>query len=104
VRGTATDEGCANGFVARVQISISHKAGKRCQFVTAAARLSKKKSCSKPHWLTAAGTATWSKRIPKRLARGTYRLLTRAVDSAGNVERAHARLFRIPSTKRSQHA
>lgn len=98
VRGIATDKGCASGFVARVQISISHKSGKRCRFVTASARLSKKRSsCTKPHWLTAAGTATWSKRLPKKLAHGTYRVLTRAVDSAGNVERAHARLFRITS-------
>ncbi|HEX4733058.1 MAG TPA: hypothetical protein VH247_01490 [Thermoleophilaceae bacterium] len=92
LRGTATDKGCSTSFIARIQVSIARRHGKRCQFVTRAARLSRKSSsCSKPHWLTAAGTASWSLRIPKRLPKGSYQVSTRAVDSAGNVERAHAR-------------
>jgi hypothetical protein len=100
LQGTATDKGCGTSYVARVQVSISHRQGKRCQFLTGAARLSRKSSsCSKPHWVTAAGTATWSLRIPKQLPTGSYEVSTRAVDSAGNVERAHARRLALRRSK-----
>lgn len=95
LRGTAADKGCANSFVARVQVAISLKHGKKCQFVTSAARLGRASSCSKPRWLSAKGTASWSLRLSKRLKHGSYQVLTRAVDSAGNVERAHARRLAI---------
>jgi hypothetical protein len=96
LRGTAGDKGCDTGYVARVQVSLSLKHGKKCEFLTSKARISSKKSrCSSPHWVNAHGTATWSLRIPKKLQHGTYNVLTRAVDSAGNVERAHARRLAI---------
>jgi hypothetical protein len=92
LRGTAADKGCSTSFVARIQVSLSHRVGKKCKFLTRTSRLTRKSSsCAKPHWLGASGTATWSLRIPKRLPHGTYEVSTRAVDSAGNVERTHAR-------------
>jgi len=95
LRGTGTDKGCCTSFVARIQVSVSRRDGKKCEFLTRAARLSHESSCSKAHWLNASGTATWSLHLPKRLPHGSYRISTRAVDSAGNVERAHARRLAI---------
>lgn len=96
LRGTAKDRGCPTSFVAAVSVSVEFKQGKQCQFLGRGARISRKRtSCTRPHWLSAHGTATWSLRLPKRLRAGSYQVLTRAVDSAGNVERAHARRLAI---------
>jgi hypothetical protein len=96
LHGTAEDQGCPTSFVAAVSVSVEFKHGKQCQFLGRGARISRKSaSCSRPHWLSAHGTATWSLRLPKRLPAGSYQVLTRAVDSAGNVERAHARRLAI---------
>jgi hypothetical protein len=96
LRGTAKDNGCPTSFVAAVSVSVEFKHGKQCQFLGRGARISRKStSCKRPHWLSAHGTATWSLRLPKRLPAGSYQVLTRAVDSAGNVERAHARRLAI---------
>jgi hypothetical protein len=96
LRGTAKDKGCPTSFVAVVSVSVEFKHGKQCQFLGRGARISRNStSCKRPHWLSAHGTATWSLRLPKRLPAGSYQVLTRAVDSAGNVERAHARRLAI---------
>jgi len=96
LRGTASDKGCTGSFVANVQVSVALKHGKRCRFLARGSHLARKgKSCKRPRFLSAHGTATWSLRLPKRMAAGSYQILTRAVDSAGNVERAHARRLAI---------
>jgi hypothetical protein len=94
VSGTASDRGCTGSKVAHVSVSVARKSGSRCQFVSGA-RLSRATSCKSPRWLNAAGSSKWSLRLPKSMPRGTYQVLTRAVDSAGNVERAHARRLAI---------
>ena len=43
--GRASDAGCSS--LARVDVAISRKAGRRCRFVTAAGRLTKARKCSK---------------------------------------------------------
>ncbi|HEX6715399.1 MAG TPA: hypothetical protein VF066_18550 [Thermoleophilaceae bacterium] len=96
LRGTATDVGCANSSVALVSVSVALQKGKKCHFLAKGARFSRKKSsCAKPHWVSAHGTATWSLRLPTHLAHGRYRILTRAVDSAGNVEKSHVKRLAI---------
>jgi hypothetical protein len=95
LRGNAGDSGCTGSSVALVTVSIVARHGKRCQYLAPSGRLSRKSSCSRPRWLAANGTTHWSLRLPKRMAYGSYRVLTRAVDSAGNVERAHARRLAI---------
>ena len=96
LRGTATDNGCTDSYVALVSVSVALQKGKKCSFLAKGARFSpKKSSCAKPHWITAHGTATWRLGLPKRLAHGKYRVLTRAVDSAGNVEKSHAKRLAI---------
>src|SRR4051794_29782300 len=95
LHGTASDRGCTNSRVALVSVSIALKHGKQCRFVTHSARLTRKGACKRPRWLSAKGTGRWILRLPKRMPAGKYQVLTRAVDSAGNVERAHARRLAI---------
>jgi hypothetical protein len=91
LRGTASDQGCSGSKVALVSVAVALKQGKRCRFVSHSARLGRASSCKRPHWLSAKGTDRWSLRLSKRMPSGKYQVLTRAVDSAGNVERAHSR-------------
>jgi hypothetical protein len=94
LRGTALDSGCDNSSIALVSVSISLRHGKKCRYVARGARLTKATRC-KAHWVSASGTRAWSLRLPKRMPHGSYQILTRAVDAAGNVERAHARRLAI---------
>jgi hypothetical protein len=96
LRGTATDTGCTPGAsVALVSVSIALKQGAHCKYLTRQARLSRSGTCKTPRWISATGTKRWRLRLPAHMARGSYQILTRAVDSAGNVERAHARRLAI---------
>ena len=101
LRGTATDAGATGagcrtaGSVALVSVSIALKHGTHCKYLTRKARLSRSGTCKSPRWLSATGTKRWVLRLPRRIPHGKYQILTRAVDSAGNVERAHARRLAI---------
>jgi hypothetical protein len=104
LRGTAVDRpSCGKaGSVALVSISIALKHGKHCRFLTRNAKLSRSSACKSPRWMSASGTKKWRLKLPRKLQHGSYQILTRAVDSAGNVERAHARRLAIRQT-RSTH-
>jgi hypothetical protein len=80
--GRASDAGCA--ALARVEVAISRKAGRRCRFVAANGRLTKARKCSKRLFLRAKGKGTWTLRLARKLPRGRYSILVRAVDGAGN--------------------
>jgi len=84
LRGRASDTGCG-GALARVEIAISRKDGKKCRFVGAAGR----RPCAQPVFLRATGTASWS--LAVKLPRGSYTVQLRARDRAGNVQRAVTR-------------
>jgi hypothetical protein len=94
LRGTASDVGCG---LDRVDVSVARKVGKRCRYLTGASRISRSAStCGRPAaWLRANGTTRWSFRLPKRLARGTYILRTRATDFAGNVQHLRSKRLHI---------
>jgi hypothetical protein len=81
LRGRARDAGCG-GAVARVEVAISRKAGKKCRFVGASGR----RSCAKPFFLKANGTTTWS--LTVKLPPGRYTIQLRARDRASNLQRA----------------
>jgi hypothetical protein len=87
VRGTARDTGCG---VAMVTVSFSRVQGKHCKFL-GSKRLGRSRSCRTDHWLLASGTSAWRLRLPRHLSRGTYRIRTRAIDFAANVERPHTK-------------
>jgi hypothetical protein len=91
LRGGAGDTGCAASTVARVEVAISRKAGRKCRFVTRSGRLSGPRKCTKPVWLKAKGTTSWSLATKRRLRRGSYTLRVRARDIAGNVQARPAR-------------
>jgi hypothetical protein len=89
LHGRASDRGCVaaisvTGRVARVEVAISRKAGKRCRFVAASGKLTSARSCSKPVWLKAKGTTQWSLTTKRALPHGAYTIQVRARDAAGN--------------------
>ena len=91
LHGHASDAGCVAqisvaGQVARVEVAISRKAGKKCRFVAAGGKLGKARGCSKPVFLKAKGTTTWSLSLKRKLPRGRYTVLVRARDAAGNLQ------------------
>jgi hypothetical protein len=112
--GTVSDSGaCGTSATAapRVSVAISRKSGAKCQFLSSRSKLSRATSCKKPRWINATSVkakakakakttatsakTTWTVRLPRKLPRGKYSILTRAVDSAGNVERAHTRRLAV---------
>ncbi|MEA2473771.1 MAG: hypothetical protein QOE06_1686 [Thermoleophilaceae bacterium] len=87
VRGTARDRGCA-GAVARVTVAVARRTGGGgCRYLQASGRFGRGTSCRRPTYVAAAGTAVWSLRSARPLARGTYVVRSRAIDAVGNVER-----------------
>jgi hypothetical protein len=98
LRGSSTDRGCGTGGtgkVAKVNVSVARKSGSRCRFLARSHRLGRATSCSKAHWLSAAGTSSWSFRLPKHLTKGRYQVAVRAVDSSGNVAAASRRTLKL---------
>jgi hypothetical protein len=90
LRGRAADTGCTAeisvaGRVARVEVAISRRSGKRCRFVAGSGRLGSARACSRPVFLRATGTTRWTMTLKRKLPRGTYTVLVRARDAAGNV-------------------
>jgi hypothetical protein len=81
------------GTVARVEVAVARKVGRRCSFLNSRGKLSRARSCSRNEWLRArlgrqrAGKVPWTFRTRARLPRGTYELRVRAVDRTGTVER-----------------
>ena len=90
VRGRASDTGCA-GAVRRVRVAVARESGRRCRFLQADGRFSGARSCHRTSYLDARGSARWSFSLRGRFARGRYKLWSRAVDTAGNVERKASR-------------
>jgi hypothetical protein len=59
--------------------------GKRCRFLSRSGRLTRSRPCSRAAFVAARGTQSW-RFERRRLSPGRYRILSRATDSAGNVE------------------
>jgi hypothetical protein len=82
------------GTVARVEVAVARKSGKRCRYMNSRGRLGKARPCGKNDWLRArlgrqrAGKVPWTFSNRKaRLPRGVYELRVRAVDKTGTVEK-----------------
>jgi len=92
--GRAYDYRCDSthkGRVDRVMVAVERLRGSRCQRLFRSGQLGSPVDCSRTHWMRAQGTRRWHHHIPSVLPKGHYRLHRRAVDSAGNRERAHMR-------------
>jgi hypothetical protein len=72
-------------------VSVAKLSGRKCRFLTRRRGLTRRRSCRKPVVMRARGVGTWKLRVRHRLPRGRYRVAARAVDMAGNRERAAAR-------------
>jgi hypothetical protein len=105
--GSSYDRGCYGGYgdsaqsaargrVARVMVAVKRvRANGICQHLYRSGHLGGLGSCAHTHWMRAKGTSSWRFAIPRNLPRGTYRLVRRAVDAAGNRERRHLLHLRI---------
>ncbi len=88
------------GTVARVEVAVARKSGKRCRFLSARGRLGRARSCSRNEWLRSrlgrrrGGKVPWTFRTKARLPRGTYELRVRATDKTGTVEKQPRRQAR----------
>lgn len=75
-----------------VQVAVQRKSGKRCRWLTGSgARMSSPRSCSRPTWLRATGTARWRYALRHALPAGSYVVRSRAVIRAGFAEAAFSR-------------
>jgi hypothetical protein len=84
LRGTARGEGCA---IRQVRVAIGRKVGKQCRFMRANGRFGARRSCLRTQYVRARGTTRWSLNKRVRLPRGSYLVWSRAIDSAGQIER-----------------
>ncbi|MEA2439713.1 MAG: hypothetical protein QOH76_1137, partial [Thermoleophilaceae bacterium] len=84
-RGHSRDRGCAG--LRRVEVSIARLEGRKCRFLRSRARLTRRRSCSKPLWVRAKGTKRWSFKLRGPVQPGSYRIVVRAIDRKGHRER-----------------
>jgi hypothetical protein len=90
LRGAARDRSCGRraGRVAKVTVAVARRVSPgRCSWVGAGGALGPPVGCRQPTYVTANGAPRWSLRLGAHLPRGTYLIRSRAIDSAGNVER-----------------
>jgi hypothetical protein len=95
-KGTATDD----KGVAKVEVALQLKKGKKCSQMTAKGKFVKLAKCDAPtSWLLAKGTAKWSYKLKKKLKKGGYTVFARATDTAGQVQAgftpANKRAFKV---------
>ena len=78
--GTASDD----GGVAKVEIALELKKGKKCLQLTAKGTFAKSAKCGGPTtFLAAKGTTKWTFKLRKALKKGSYTLFARATDTSG---------------------
>jgi hypothetical protein len=85
LRGLALARGGCR--VRRVQVAVARRTGKRCRFLRADGRFTKRRRCARPVFLRASGTTRWRFSLNLRLPRGRYVAYSRAADTAGTIER-----------------
>ena len=82
-------------------VAIGRKTGKQCRFLRAGGSFGPKRSCLRTEYLRARGTKSWRLDTKARLPRGSYVVWSRAVNSAGTIERkAEARNLLLTKVKR----
>ncbi len=101
VFGSARDTGCfTDGRVARVQVAIAQEVRGRCRYLKRNGRLSARKRCAKPHFLTAKigysprirASRFRLKRTRLKLPPGRYLVTVKASDAARNARSTRRRV------------
>ncbi len=82
VTGTAAGDTVG---VKEVRVAIARKSGGRCRWLNSKGRLGRSGSCAKPHFMKARGRDRWSLKVKVR-GRGSWRVLSRAVQNGGTLE------------------
>jgi DNA-binding beta-propeller fold protein YncE len=81
--------------VARVEVAIARVSGAGCRWYSGGGTFTPVTSCATPRWMNASGTAKWTRNVRVR-GRGTYRVLSRAIQRGGVAEtRRTARNARV---------
>jgi endoglycosylceramidase len=95
MRGSARDRSChstaATARVARVEVSVGRRVGRRCRHLVSPRRFGRVRNCSRRTWLRARGGSRWRFSSRAGLPAGRYRLASRARDVEGNLERRATR-------------
>lgn len=76
--------------IKEVRVGVARKAGGRCRWLDSKGKLGGATSCDTPRFMTARGTDRWSLRVKVR-GRGSWRVVSRAVQSGGTVENVTSR-------------
>jgi Thrombospondin type 3 repeat len=79
VTGTAAGDTVG---VDEVRVAVARKSGGRCRWLSSKGSLGSPVSCTKPRFMKAKGTDRWSLKVKVR-GRGSWRVLSRAVQSGG---------------------
>jgi hypothetical protein len=90
ISGTAAD---ADGDLAKVEVAVVQKSGKRCKVLTAKGTL-KSAKCTVRTFLKAKGTTAWSFKLKHKLKKGSYVVYVRVTD-AGRRSVTAQRAFRL---------
>lgn len=80
--------------VGRVMVAVQRLRGAECDHLARSGDLAPRGDC-KARWFRATGTRKWHHHIAAPLPAGTYRVMHRAVDAAGNRGRVRAMRVRI---------
>jgi hypothetical protein len=84
VGGTASGDTVG---IKEVRVALARKSGSRCRWLSSKGKLGSPTSCASPSFMTAKGTDHWSLRVKVR-GRGSWRVLSRAVQTGGVDETA----------------
>ncbi|MFL5828229.1 MAG: thrombospondin type 3 repeat-containing protein [Thermoleophilaceae bacterium] len=68
--------------VAQVKVALARVRGAKCQWYQRGGRFARASACSQPKYVNATGTDVWSTTLKVR-AKGSYRVLSRAVQGGG---------------------
>jgi hypothetical protein len=82
LRGTASERGCVAGRVRAVRVAVARLGNHRCRFLSSRGHAGAPRSCRRPGYLAARGTASWRFALRARLAPGRYLVLAQAIDAA----------------------
>jgi Thrombospondin type 3 repeat len=82
VTGTAAGDTIG---VSEVRVAVARKSGGKCRWLNSKGKLGSPASCTTPRFMRAKGTDRWALKV-KVHGRGSWRVLSRAVQAGGTVE------------------